>query len=106
MQRDRLSRQKENEESDRTINYQKQVLDNKKAAEELKAKVEALGTENARLKADVERYKEYYNELQEKELIILEKDGIIGEMSTKLLAQKQEIEELRGSKEVMNKIEM
>lgn len=64
MQRDRLSRQKENEESDRTINYQKQVLDNKKAAEDLKTKVDALTAENARLKSDVERYKGYYNELQ------------------------------------------
>lgn len=67
--------------------------------------MDALTAENARLKADVERYKGYYNELQQKELIIIEKDGIIGEMSTKLLAQKQEIEESAGFKEALKKIE-
>lgn len=106
VQRDRLSRQKENEESDRTINYQKQVLDNKKAAEELKAKVEVLSAENAKLKAEVERYKGYYNELQEKEIIILEKDGIIGEMSTKIFTQKQELDKLRENKEALKQIEI
>lgn len=68
--------------------------------------MDALTAENARLKADVERYKGYYNELQQKELIIIEKDGVIGEMSTKLLAQKQEIEELTCFKEALKKIEV
>lgn len=61
-----MARQKENEESDRTINYQKQVLDNRKAAEELKERVDVLTAENTKLKTDVERYKGYYNELQQK----------------------------------------